>query len=226
MRLEYRTAAELAENPANWRRHPPAQLKPLRAVLAEVGWAGALLYNEQTGRLIDGHARKAIAGKTGRVPVLVGSWSEADERKILATLDPLGALAETDSDAVTKLLSQVTTASTALREMLANSVPAPDFDCPAAPDGVQANVDRLATIAQRRRGNAAKSEKDDTERFLILVFPNRQAKTERLRALGLPEDERYLPAAGYDLRRRPESQNGRFASAPRSASMRKAGATG
>src|SRR5260370_40602406 len=58
LRLEWRSPSELAENPANWRRHPDAQLAALSDVIAEVGWAGAGLYNERTGRLIDGHLRR------------------------------------------------------------------------------------------------------------------------------------------------------------------------
>jgi hypothetical protein len=53
LRLEWRTPAELAENPRNWRSHPQGQAAALDGLLDEVGWAGALLYNERTGRLID-----------------------------------------------------------------------------------------------------------------------------------------------------------------------------
>lgn len=99
LRLEWRSPAELAKHPKNWRTHPDAQLAALTDVIAEVGWAGACLYNEQTGRLIDGHARRRIAPEQGceKVPVLVGSWDEATEAKILATLDPISAMAEADS---------------------------------------------------------------------------------------------------------------------------------
>ncbi len=123
LRLEWRSADELASNPANWRRHPPSQVKALKGVLADVGWAGALLYNEATGRLIDGHLRKEVA-RGQKVPVLVGSWTEAQEREILATLDPLGAMAQPDQDALIALLAQVETGSEdvkALLEALANS---------------------------------------------------------------------------------------------------------
>ena len=61
LRLEYRTPGELAENPRNWRTHPAAQSTALADVMAEVGWAGACLLNERTGRLIDGHLRREIA---------------------------------------------------------------------------------------------------------------------------------------------------------------------
>lgn len=120
LRLEYRTPAELAENPANWRRHPDTQLAALTNVIAEVGWAGACLFNETTGRLIDGHARRKIALDQGAasVPVLVGAWTEEQERKILATLDPLAVMAEADAAALDALLSGMTTDSESLRSML------------------------------------------------------------------------------------------------------------
>lgn len=107
LRLEYRTAKELADNPANWRRHPAQQTAALSDALKEVGWAGAVLYNEKTKRLIDGHARKSIAKPDEKIPVLVGSWTPEQEAKILATLDPLGAMAQADSSKLADLLKTV-----------------------------------------------------------------------------------------------------------------------
>jgi hypothetical protein len=118
LRLEYRTAAELADNPGNWRKHPKAQTRALADALAEVGWAGACLYNERTKRLIDGHARKSIAGKGERIPVLVGSWTPEQEAKILATLDPLASMAQTDGVKLSALLEGVNTDSEALGALL------------------------------------------------------------------------------------------------------------
>lgn len=81
LRLEWRSPAELAEHPKNWRRHPEEQISALTDILAEVGWAGALLYNERTERIIDGHARRRVALDQGseKIPVLVGSWDEATD---------------------------------------------------------------------------------------------------------------------------------------------------
>lgn len=62
LRLEWRSPAELAENPRNWRQHPDSQMGALSSVLAEVGWAGACLFNERTGRLIDGPAGTSPSG--------------------------------------------------------------------------------------------------------------------------------------------------------------------
>ena len=39
-------AAELTPNPKNWRMHPKAQQDALRGILAEVGYADALLARE------------------------------------------------------------------------------------------------------------------------------------------------------------------------------------
>jgi DNA modification methylase len=116
LRLEYRDAAELQDNPANWRKHPAKQIYALRDVLAEVGWAGVVLYNERTKHLIDGHLRKKIS--TGKIPVLIGSWNEAQEKKILATLDPIGALAVADADKLEELLRGVQTESEHVRALL------------------------------------------------------------------------------------------------------------
>lgn len=119
LRLEYRDPEELDSNPSNWRSHPAAQTTALADAIGEVGWAGALLFNEKTQRLIDGHARKELFAGKGKVPVLVGSWSEEQERLILATLDPLAAMASANVTALDALLKDVATGSEALQEMLA-----------------------------------------------------------------------------------------------------------
>lgn len=137
LRLEWLDPAELATNPRNWRLHPDTQRRALNDVIGEVGWAGALLFNERTQRLIDGHARKDLfAGKT-KVPVLIGSWTEDQEKKILATLDPLTSLAQASSQALTSLLAEVTTDSddlTALLTTLAGG--APDAKAKPTPDKI------------------------------------------------------------------------------------------
>ena len=122
LRLEWRSPAELAENPRNWRTHPDTQLAALADVIAEVGWAGACLYNERTQRLIDGHLRKSIGTAQGidKIPVLVGNWSEEQELRILTTLDPIGALAQADSAKLETLLREVSTGSGALEQLLAD----------------------------------------------------------------------------------------------------------
>src|SRR5690349_16679806 len=76
LRLEWVQAKTLTPNPLNWRKHPKGQLDALKGVLRDddVGWAGALLFNERTKRLVDGHGRLKAVKPTDYVPVLVGSW--------------------------------------------------------------------------------------------------------------------------------------------------------
>jgi hypothetical protein len=65
-------AKDLVPNPKNWRRHPKAQADALRGLLAEVGYADALLVRELSdGRLmlIDASSRRqdpSDAGSSGR----------------------------------------------------------------------------------------------------------------------------------------------------------------
>ena len=120
LRLEWVEAGSLDANPRNWRRHPVGQMDALRESLGdgEIGWAGALLYNETTGHLIDGHARKEAVDPETLVPVLIGSWTAGAERKILLTLDPITAMAEADGEALRGLLSETAFETAGLQGVL------------------------------------------------------------------------------------------------------------
>ena len=48
-------ASDLAPNPRNWRRHPTEQQDAMRALLAEIGFAGAALARETKDGLQHGH---------------------------------------------------------------------------------------------------------------------------------------------------------------------------
>jgi DNA modification methylase len=113
-------AKDLLPNPRNWRRHPKAQAAALRGLLAEIGYADALLVRElPDGKLmlIDGHLR-AECTPDALVPVLVLDVSEEEANKILLTLDPLAAMAESDAERVSALLQTVRTESPAVEELL------------------------------------------------------------------------------------------------------------
>jgi len=113
-------AAELQANPRNWRTHPTEQQEALRGVLEEVGIADAILARElPDGRLeiIDGHMRKDLDAAV-EWPVLVLDVTEAEAAKLLATIDPLAAMAEADTAALDALLREVETGSEAVAAML------------------------------------------------------------------------------------------------------------
>jgi hypothetical protein len=112
-------AGDLRPNPRNWRLHPPQQQDALRAVLAEVGYADALLARELpdgTLTLIDGHLR-AETTPDSLVPVLVLDVDEAEADKILLTHDPLAAMATVSHEHLHQLLDEVHTESPALQGM-------------------------------------------------------------------------------------------------------------
>ena len=114
-------ASELIPNPKNWRTHPVAQQDALKGILAEVGFAGAVLARELddgTLMLIDGHMR-AEATTDQEIPVLILDVDEAESDKLLATFDPIAAMAESDPHALDALLRNVDTGSEALQKMLA-----------------------------------------------------------------------------------------------------------
>jgi hypothetical protein len=118
-------AGELRPNPRNWRLHPPEQQDALRGVLAEVGYADALLVRELadgTLMLIDGHLR-AETTPDAVVPVLILDVDENEANKILLTHDPLAGMATVADDHLQSLLAEVQTESAALQSMLDHIAP-------------------------------------------------------------------------------------------------------
>jgi DNA modification methylase len=112
-------ASELLRNPRNWRTHPTAQARALRALLTEIGYADALIARELPDgqlQLIDGHLR-AETTPDMEVPVLVLDVTEAEADKLLLTLDPLAAMAETDVERIKALLETVRTDDEAVQEL-------------------------------------------------------------------------------------------------------------
>lgn len=101
-------ASELIPHEKNWRRHPSFQRSVMQDVLAEIGFAGAIIARDTPEGLIiiDGHLRAEVTGGQD-VPVLVLDVDEAEAKKLLATFDPIGALAVTDGQVLNELLEGV-----------------------------------------------------------------------------------------------------------------------
>jgi DNA modification methylase len=98
---------QLLANPANWRIHPKAQQDALAGVLGEIGWVQSVIVNKRTGHLVDGHLRVSLAlrddAKT--IPVVYVDLSPDEEALVLATIDPLAAMAVTDGAELSELLT-------------------------------------------------------------------------------------------------------------------------
>lgn len=125
-------AKELKPNPKNWRTHPEAQRNALRGVLAEIGYADALIARELkdgTLELIDGHLR-AETTPDAKVPVLVLDVTAKEAELLLATLDPLSAMAEADAVALDALVGALDPSSDAVQSLLESLTSATDGDCP------------------------------------------------------------------------------------------------
>jgi len=117
-------AGDLVPAPLNWRRHPKAQQDAMKGILDEVGYADAVLARETPRglELIDGHLRTSLDDEQ-ILPVLVLDLNDEEATKLLLTLDPLAAMAETDNDALASLMADVTfndDSITAMLESLAN----------------------------------------------------------------------------------------------------------
>lgn len=98
-------AKQLRPHPLNWRTHPEEQQKAMRAALAEIGYADVLIVrqlDDGSYQLIDGHLR-AETTPDQKVPAIVVDLDDAEARKLLATLDPLAALARADEERLQEL---------------------------------------------------------------------------------------------------------------------------
>ncbi len=116
---------QLVANPQNWRTHPGPQRDALRGSLSEVGWVAQVMVNRRTGYVVDGHARVEAALSRGEpsVPVLYVDLSPEEEALVLATLDPIGAMADRDGAKLEALLAEITVDDAGLAALLASMRP-------------------------------------------------------------------------------------------------------
>ena len=103
--LRFVPANDLKADPRNWRRHPQSQRDALQAMLDRVGYADAVIARETPDglMLVDGHLRADLE-PGAEIPVLVTDLDEDEAGEVLATLDPLAAMAETDTEALQALV--------------------------------------------------------------------------------------------------------------------------
>jgi len=118
---------QLLANSRNWRIHPKAQQDALSGVLDDVGWVGQVLVNRRTGHLVDGHLRVelALSRSEPSVPVTYVELSEDEEALVLASLDPLAAMAATDQAKLEELLGSISLDNEALEAHLASLLERP-----------------------------------------------------------------------------------------------------
>jgi len=90
-------------------------------VLEEVGWVQQVIVNKRTGNLIDGHLRCQLAAREGAqtIPVVYVDVSEDEEALVLATLDPIGAMAATDKQKLDELFQEINSDNENVQKMMA-----------------------------------------------------------------------------------------------------------
>jgi hypothetical protein len=111
---------QLLANPANWRVHPASQQEALAGSLDVVGWVQQVMVNRRTNHVVDGHARVALAISRNEpsVPVLYVDLEPEEEALVLASLDPISAMAGTDDVQLQALLAGIETDNEGLRALL------------------------------------------------------------------------------------------------------------
>jgi hypothetical protein len=136
---------QLLASPWNFRRHPGSQRDAMRGILSEVGWIQRVIVNRVTGHVVDGHLRieEAISRGEATVPVTYVSLSEAEERLVLASFDPIGAMATADAERLEELLRDLNTGDAGLDALL-DSLRVPDF-LPVSMDE-QGRLDQRASV--------------------------------------------------------------------------------
>ena len=112
-------ASELMPNPKNWRTHPVNQSNALKGILADVGFADAVIARVTADglMLLDGHLRTEVVAED-EIPVLVVDLTDEEADKVLATLDPLATMATVDQDNLKNLLESIQTEDLAVNKML------------------------------------------------------------------------------------------------------------
>ncbi len=177
--LRHVKANELHPNSKNWRTHPKAQQDALKGILAEIGYADALLAREQEDGslvLVDGHLRAETTPEE-EVPVLILDIDESESDKLLLSLDPLAALAETNAAALDSLLRNVDTGSEGLQEMYADMAEAADLykddtteveedEVPEPPADPVTQLGDLWTLGNHRLLCGDSTKKEDVDRLM------------------------------------------------------------
>ena len=124
-------AGELLPNDSNWRRHSPAQQRALGAAIGQVGLVAEVIVNLRSAEswgdkrdvkvLVDGHLRAALAlqqGESTELPVGYVDLAPDEECLVLASLDPIGAMATADQAKLSELLAALDSQDDQVRGLL------------------------------------------------------------------------------------------------------------
>lgn len=181
-------------HPDNWRIHPTRQQDSVRGALQKVGWVETVLINLRTGEgwpegdrgvatMIDGHMRVTLAARAGEkeVPAIYVDLEPEEESFVLATLDPLGALAVTDNSKLLELVKDMDTqgetikaalrgAGIDVRSVFAHIEQEPEEAEPEEPAGAA----RQPKVMQAPEREPVASKPADRERYPLAIVLDRE----------------------------------------------------
>jgi hypothetical protein len=199
VKIETRRVAGTKDSPFNPRKIDKASLDGLKRSIERFGLVEPIIVNERTGHVVGGHQRLKVlkAKKEKTTSVVLVDLDEKDEKALNVALNNPHIQGEFDEN-LDMLLSELRAEDEALLRDL--RLDALDVDFGEPPESVAENLAKLDKInAQRRSANDGVIEKNDTERYLVVVFPSRHAREQAVKALGLPPDERYVDASAVEI---------------------------
>jgi len=174
-------ASLLRPNPLNWRKHPEGQANALRGIWAEVGNVAPVIARklaDGTYEIVDGHLRAETAGEE-TVQVLEVELNDEEMRKVLASFDAIGDLAERDQEKLDELLADLETENEALATLFAE-LSSTDVEEVAEDEAPAALPDEVSVEAVYQVVVECQDEDDQRQ-----VFELMREKGYRCRALTL-----------------------------------------
>lgn len=172
--LEQHYASELTVHPANWRTHATTQQSAMRQALDTLGIADALLIYSSaehgTATIIDGHMRQSLEPQQ-LWPCLRLDVSDDEALALLATHDPLGAMAGAAQPALERILAGVASTHAHLSSTLADIAALQGLAALQAPPGGQpeAQGGGAGSSEHTALGNDSQENPTVPTQWLILV---------------------------------------------------------
>mgnify|MGYP007083423547 FL=1 len=143
---------QLQANAMNFRIHPDAQQQALAGAIDDIGFARSILVCRTSGNVIDGHARIALALRSGveELPVEYVDLTEDEERKALLFIDPIAAMAASDKQKLDDLLQSVQSDDERVTEMLEEMAKREGLDYGAPPpEDAEPQIDKAEELRQK-----------------------------------------------------------------------------
>jgi hypothetical protein len=154
-------------------------------VLIDIGFVQRDIVNRNTGHIVDGHARVTLALRHSqpKIPVVYVDLSEDEERLVLATLDPIAAMANTDAAMLNDLLDDLHVEDARV-EALLNSLAADLPDTSDASENERAEFGDLGSPVIQYTIIFDTSEHQETfyalAKHLKSLFPDEETLSARL----------------------------------------------